>query len=292
MSEAVLLVAHGSRSKLGQAEIEDLVDMVAESGQHRRVGLGYLELCDPPAPTTLDRLVEAGARRIAVVPLMLLAAGHSKSDVPAVVLEGRARHPDVEFIYGRPLGTDHALVELAASRIQDAGAAGVPLALFTRGTSDPDANAEACKIARLVADATGAPLAVAGFAGIAQPPVPEALEQLRRLGASRVVVFSWFLATGVLLDRIHSEVGAFAERTGIDVIDGGHLGLASQLVDLVLARAEEAFADEVHVNCDTCVYRKPFPGFEDRVGLQVGAGHSHLAASHRHSAGAAHHDLR
>jgi len=286
MSEAILLVAHGSRSKLGQAEIEELADKVAGADHRRRVGLGYLELCDPPAPTTLDRLVEAGAHRVAVVPLMLLAAGHSKSDVPAVVLEARARHPGVEFIYGRPLGTDHSLVALAASRIEEAGAAGLPLALLTRGTSDPDANAEACKIARLVADSTGAALAVAGFAGVAQPSVPEALEQLGRLGAARIVVFSWFLATGVLLGRIQSEAGEFAERTGIDVIDGGHLGPDSQLVDLVLARADEAFANQVHVNCDTCVYRKPFPGFEDRVGLQVGIGHSHLAVSHRH--GAAH----
>ncbi|MBW3575624.1 MAG: hypothetical protein KY450_12270, partial [Actinobacteria bacterium] len=98
-----------------------------------------------------------------------------------------------------------------------AGGAGLPLALLARGTSDPDANAEACRVTRLVAEHTGAPLAVAGFSGVAAPSVPETLEQLRRLGATRVAAFAWYLATGILLDRMRRDFAA----ADVHVVDAG-----------------------------------------------------------------------
>lgn len=283
MREGLLLVAHGSRSAAGQREMEQLTALVvAAAPPDVGVDMGYLELSHPPAGVALDRLVAGGAREIAVVPLMLLAAGHSKSDVPAVVLEGRERHPGVTFRYGRPLGVDQVLIDLAQRRIRAAGVAGAALALIARGTSDPDANADACKISRLVAEATGSHAAVTGFSGVTWPDVPAALDQLHRLGASRIVVFSWFLATGVLVERIGDESRAFAARTGVEIIDAGHFGPSAEVAAVVLSRAAEAAAGVVRMSCDTCVYRAPFPGASDRVGQARGEGHSHLAVQHRH----------
>lgn len=291
MPEGLLLVAHGSRSDAGQEDVRQLAALVASAPELRGVDveLGYLEMSQPPAGASLDRLVERGAEHVVVLPLMLLAAGHSKSDVPAVVHEGRARHPGVPLTYGRPFGVDHALVEVARRRIEQVGGTGLPLALIARGTSDPDANAEACKVARLVAECTGAPIANVGFSGVTWPTVEEALDQLDRLGVRRMVVFSWFLATGVLIDRIREELAAMSDRTGAVVLDAGYLGPSPDLVELVLERHREARADGVRMNCDTCSYRKPFPGHEDRVGQPIGVGHSHLAAEHRGSRGGHHH---
>ena len=61
------------------------------------VEVGYLEMSEPPAGAVVDPLVAAGCRRVVVLPLMLLGAGHAKSDVPAVVVEARLRHPGVDF---------------------------------------------------------------------------------------------------------------------------------------------------------------------------------------------------
>lgn len=282
MADGLLLVAHGSRSSAGQAEMAELARLVAAAAPHLMVEMGYLEMSEPPAGAALDRLVSRGARSIAVVPLMLLAAGHSKSDVPAVVLDGRQRHAGVKFHYGRPFGTDQALIALACQRIAAAGGAGLPLALFARGTSDPDANADALKISRLLAEATGSRLAVTGFSGVTWPSPAEALDHLRRLDAPRIATFSWFLATGVLLDRLAADSQAFTSQTGIDVVDAGHFGPSPELVRLVLDRAQEAFAGQVRMNCDTCSYRAPFPGRESRMGQALGVGHSHLASEHRH----------
>ncbi|MGD0082112.1 MAG: sirohydrochlorin chelatase [Acidimicrobiales bacterium] len=280
-ADGLLLVGHGSRSEEGRTETLELGGLVAAEAPSVAVETGFLELSEPPAGTALDRLVARGASRIAVVPLMLNAAGHSKSDVPAVVLEGRARHGGLDLQYGRPLGPDHTVLALAGERIASAGGVGLPLALLARGTSDPDANAEAYRAGRLVAEYVGSPLVVTGFSGVTWPSVSETLEQLRRQGVERLTCFAWFLCTGLLVDRMKSDFAEFAERTGIEIVDAGYLGPDPSLVQLVLQRYEEALVGDIRMNCDTCAYRRPFPGLEDRVGQELGLGHSHLALEHR-----------
>jgi len=279
--DGVLLVGHGSRADAGRLEMVALAEQTASAWAGTPVELGFLELSQPPAGAALDRLVGAGCDRIAVVPLMLHAAGHSKSDVPAVVLQGRARHPGVQLRYARPFGVDGRLVALAADRIKAAGGGGAALAMVGRGTSDPDANAETYKAARLLAEAVGARLFDVGFSGVTWPTVPESLERLVRLGADRIVGFSWFLATGVLVDRAAGQLVALADRTGLDVVDAGWFGPDPTLVELVRDRATEALTGSVAMSCDTCVHRAPFPGQENKVGQPLGVGHSHLAAEHR-----------
>jgi sirohydrochlorin cobaltochelatase len=282
MSEGLLLVGHGSRSRASQEEMADVARRVAGRLPEIQVDLGYLEMSEPPAGPVLDRLVAAGCRRVVVLPLMLLAAGHGKSDVPAVVLDGRARHPDVELAFGSPLGVTRDLVASLGDGVRRAGGEGLPLLVVARGTSDPDANAEAHRAARLVAEWTGAPFVHTGFTGVTWPTVPEALDTMARLGHPRMALGFWFMCTGRLVDRARDEVAAFGERTGVEVVDAGYLGRDERLVDVIVERYRDARGDGAPVySCDTCAYRAPFPGLEDRVGQPVGVGHSHLAHEHR-----------
>jgi len=280
-TEGLLLVAHGSSSPDGVEEALALGAAVASATTDVHVDLGFLELADPPAGAALDRLVDRGCTRITVQPLMLLAAGHGKSDVPAIVLEGRARHPSVELVFGSPLGVVPELLTIAHRSLEAAGAAGSPLLLVARGTSDPDANAEACRAARLLAEWTDAPDVHVGFTGVTWPSVPDALDRMARLGHRRVALFFWFLATGKLVERARREVRDFSRRTGVDVVDAGYFGPERDLVDVIEQRRREALAGVHRTNCDTCSYRAPWPGREDRAGQPRGVGHSHLALEHR-----------
>ena len=281
--DALVLVAHGSRSAAGLAEMAALVDSVAAARPGTEVRMGYLELSDPPAVDVMEEVLAAGATEVVVVPVMLHAAGHSKSDVPAVLAHARARHPEARLDYARPFGADHTLLTLGRRRLEEAGGLGLPLAVLARGSSDPDANAEAYRVGRLLADMAGSHSVVTGFSGVTWPSVPEALEQLRRLGADRVAALAWFLATGVLIDRMGRDFAAFSAATGVEVVDAGYLGAGPEVAELVWARADEARQGRAVPNCDACAYRRPFPGLEDRVGLPIGTGHSHLAAEHRHA---------
>jgi len=246
------------------------------------VATGFLELCEPPADLALDQLVASGARRLAVLPLMLTPADHTKSDVPAVTLLARQRHPDTQVLLGRPLGTDLAVLGIAAERLRSVGGAGKPLCLVARGTSDPEANAEAYRVARLLAEANGSELVEVGFAGVTWPSTTEALARLAALGAREIVCLAWFLSTGLLVQRIWRDCAAFADRQRLAVTPAGHLGPDPSLGPLLRVRLEEALGGRATMNCDTCSYRAPFPGLQDRVGHPRGVGRSHLAAAHRH----------
>ena len=281
-TEGLLLVAHGSVCARSALEIEALTDLVGLSLPGVAVEAGYLEMSEPPAGRVADQLVERGCRRIVVLPLMLLSAGHAKSDVPAVVREARSRHPGVDFPFGSPLGVSRVPVELLGKAVVASGGAGLPLLMIARGTSDPDANAEACKAARLVAEWTGSPFAYIGFSGVTGPSVPEAAEVFARLGFGRLAVSWWFLGHGKLIERGRSDLAEFSAAAGVEIVDAGHLGPEPALVPLLIDRYHEARAGAVVVNCDTCAYRAPWPGREDRVGQAIGVGHSHLAVQHRH----------
>lgn len=279
--DGLLLVAHGSACAAGTAEARALGSAVAAARPDLAVELGFLELADPPAGDALDLLVARGCRRVVVQPLILLAAGHGKSDVPAVALEARERHPDIEIAFGSPLGVVPELLRIAAANIEEAGAGRLPLVVVARGTSDPDANADATKAARLLAEWTQTDFVDVGFTGVTWPTVPQVLERVARLGHERVGVFFWFLANGKLIERARDQIAA----SPLDVVDAGYFGPDPGIVPVIEQRREEALDGIARVSCDTCSYRKPWPGIEDRVAQPIGVGHSHLAVEHRHGHG-------
>lgn len=259
-----------------------LAGLVADALPGVLVDVGFLEMTDPPAGPVIDSLVEQGCRSVTALPLVLLGAGHAKSDVPAVVLEARRRHPDVEFRLGSPLGVSRPPVELMGEAVVAAGGAGLPLLVVARGTSDPDANGDAVKAARLIAEWASAPFVHVGFSGVTWPTVAEAADVFARLGHRRVAVAWWYLCYGRLIERGRRELESFSAATGVELLDAGYLGPDPRLVPLVLERYAEARAGAVRVNCDACAYRAPWPGLEERVGQPVGVGHSHLAEAHRY----------
>ncbi|MEM7092587.1 MAG: sirohydrochlorin chelatase [Actinomycetota bacterium] len=284
--EGLLLVGHGSRCMISAEQMHVIGDETQARMPDVIVEVGFLEMTDPPAGLVLDQLVARGCRRIAVMPLMLLGAGHAKSDVPAIVVEGRLRHPDVEIVFGSPLGPVPEMVEIAADNLAEADAAGLPLVVIARGTSDPDANAEASKAGRMLAEWVDSTFLQMGFTGMTWPLTPDALDTVGRLGHDRVALFFWFLCNGKLIERARAEIAEFTERTGVEVVDAGYFGPDPRLTVVIEQRYREALDGRPTVNCDTCAYRAPFPGIEDKAGQAVGVGHSHLAAEHRHG----HHD--
>lgn len=282
-TDGLLLVGHGSRSPASETEMRILADRVDAALPEVHVELGYLEMSEPPAGPVLDRMVAAGCRRVVVLPVMLLAAGHGKSDVPAVVVEGRQRHRDVEITFASPLGVARELVATLGGRVDEAGGRELPLLVIARGTSDPDANAEAHRAARLVAEWTQAPFVHTAFTGVTWPSVMEGLHTLHKLGFEKVASAFWFICNGRLIERARIEMADFSDRTGVEVVDAGYLGPEQGVLSVVLERYSMALQSAPPVySCDTCAYRAPFPGLEDRVGQPVGVGHSHLAEEHRH----------
>jgi sirohydrochlorin ferrochelatase len=278
---ALLLVGHGSRSAAGVNAYWELADVVRREAPTLEVGCGFIELAEPDFDTAIEGLVAAGATSVVAVPLVLLGAGHLKNDGPAALARGRQHHPTVEFAYGRDLGIHPSVLEVAEERIR-AATTGWPadgataVVVVSRGSSDPDANADLCKVARLLWDSRGLGLVEPAFVSLAPPSVPETLERCRRLGAERIAVVPYFLFTGVLVDRIAAQAADWAaSHPEVDVRMGAELGPDPRLARLVLDRYAEAVAGDVRMNCDCCTYRTALPGYEHRVGEPIPIHHHH-----------------
>jgi sirohydrochlorin cobaltochelatase len=270
----LLLVGHGTRDPAGVAAFASFCARLAAAFAPRGIDVagGFIELSAPPLRDAVTDLTGRGHRRVVAVPLVLSAASHSKSDIPAVLARERARHPGLDLCYGRPLGPHPALLDLLAARIaaQVAPAAcGPPPAvlLVGRGSTDPDANAEVCKTARLLWEGREYAFAETAFVSLASPDVPAGLERCKLLGASRVVVARYFLFPGILPDRIADQARGYGRaHPGIDVRCTEVLGDTGELAALVAERYHEALAGDIRMNCDVCAYRTALPGFEHRAG--------------------------
>jgi sirohydrochlorin cobaltochelatase len=284
---ALLVVGHGSRDPRGAKEFHELVSLLRRNNPSLSIEGGFIELSRPPISECVERLVKDGAREISAVPLMLLAAGHAKDDIPATLAREKIRHPQVGFHYGRSLGIRPELLELMDGRISavvpEEERAETAVLVVGRGSSDPDANSDLAKIARLFYEGRPYPLVETAFVSLAPPNVPEALERCERLGARRVVVFSYFLFTGVLEERIREQSEEFAAgRPAVEVRYAGYFGPDARVADLVCERYRESYSGDIRMNCDVCVHRVALPGFEEKVGAPATPhyhpdepGHSH-----------------
>lgn len=269
----LVLIGHGTRSPEGVAEFRRLVERVRvrAGGRLPAVDGGFIELSEPSVTEAVARMALAAYPDMVAVPLVLTAAGHGKGDIPASLARERLRHPGLRWRYGRPLGPHPVLLDLLAARIDDV-LAGAPrdsaqVLLVGRGSTDPDANAEIAKVARLLWEGRGFAGTEFCFISLAEPSVPAALDKIRRLGAARVVVAPYFLFPGVLPDRVAAQSRQFAAQDpGVDVRVAELIGDCDELAGLVFERYEEAIHGDIRMNCDTCAYRIAMPGFTDKLG--------------------------
>ena len=269
MTPPLLLAAHGTTDRAGVDAFAALTGRVAKlaAAGGTRVAGGFIELSEPPLREAVTGLAAASPGPIVAVPLMLSAAGHAKGDIPAALARERTRHPGVSFTYARPLGPHPALIDLLAARIAAAGTDQPAVLLVGRGSTDPDANADVVKTARLLWEGRDYPLAETAFVSLARPDVAQGLERCRLLGARRIVVARYFLFPGVLPDRVAEQAAAYAAaHPELDIACTDVLGDCDEIAALAWERYHEALAGDIRMNCDVCVYRIAMPGFEHRVG--------------------------
>ncbi len=280
----IMLCGHGSRNRRAVDEFAVLAERLRARLPGVPVEYGYLEFADPVIHFGLDRLREQGVQRVLAVPGMLFAAGHAKNDIPSVLNTYSAQH-GLPITYGRELGVDLKMLRAAGDRIGEALAAAgdaVPrsetlLVVVGRGASDPDANSNVAKVARLLWEGMGFGWAEVAYSGVTFPLVAPALDHVARLGYRRIVVFPYFLFTGVLVNRIRDAVAeARAKYPDIEFLDAPYLNDHPLVIDTFLDRLREMLVGQNQMNCALCKYREQVLGFEAEVGLKQESHHHHV----------------
>ncbi|MER7788260.1 sirohydrochlorin chelatase [Streptomyces sp. NPDC097640] len=237
----LLVIAHGSRDPRHAATVAALCARVRSLRAGLRVEAAFLDFNAPRVGQVLDRLAAEGARDVVALPLLLTRAFHAKADIPAVLRETTARHPDLRVRQAEVLGPSPLLISALERRLYEAGlrpgdrsSTGVVLA--SAGSTDPEAIAVIAEIAREWRH-TGWCAVRPAFASATLPRTEDAVRALRAEGARRVAVAPYVIAPGRLPDRIAHG----ARDAGADVL-AGVLGPAPELARLLLRRYDEAGA--------------------------------------------------
>ncbi len=197
---ALVAVAHGSRDPRSAATISALIDRVRWLRPDLDVRLAFLDLCAPRLDAVLSSVPQA-----VVVPLLLGRAYHSDVDAPGVVSRAVTAQPRLDVTVADVLGPDPRLEAAALRRLAEVGVSpadpGFGIVLAAAGSQHAPANAVVAAVAHRLEQRTRWHV-VPAFACAAHPTVPDAIATLQASGARRIAVASWFLAPGLLPDKV------------------------------------------------------------------------------------------
>ncbi len=293
----IMLCGHGSRDEGAVREFGAVAAVLRRRFPDNIVEHGFLEFATPIIRDGLDKLRARQVATVIAVPGMLFAAGHVKNDVPSVLNTYMAQHPGMPITYGRDLSIDTKLMRAAGARIEAAVQAADDthgpvarhdslLMVVGRGASDPDANSNVAKVSRMLWEGLGFGWGETCYSGVTFPLVAPGLRHAARLGYKRIVVFPYFLFTGILVNRIYDHTDLVAADHGdIQFVKAGYLNDHPLVVDTFVDRIHEAAMGSGVMNCQTCKYREQVLGFEAEMGLAQESHHHHsegIGTGHHH----------
>ncbi len=250
--ETILLVAHGARDpdNKGNFEVEAFAKLWRERHPDARILVCWIEHAPTLLDEGLDQAVAAlGERtgRVLVLPLILNAASHVKSDIPTALAAARDRHPQVEFRSGHHLGTTPQLLKALRHRLhQTMVALAMPdprttgVVLLARGASDMEATGEVAKMAHWLFETTAHELVMPAFTDICYPRLEQVVQRLDTLGACQIIVLPYYLFTGRLMNRIDRQVARLKTQYPTRAVErAGYIGGHEQLLDLLDLRLKQ-----------------------------------------------------
>ena len=123
----LLLFAHGARDPQWALPFEAVAARCAAARGRGRVALAFLEFMPPGLVAGGGRLVAQGCTAVDVVPLFLGAGGHVRKDIPVLMAELAAAHPQVRFRLRPAIGEAAAVIDAMAAVALDPGPAEISL---------------------------------------------------------------------------------------------------------------------------------------------------------------------
>ena len=116
---ALLLIAHGSRLKQANEDLEFVAIELLKRGSYPVVQPCYLELSKPTIQEGGAKCVEKGATRVILLPYFLSAGVHVRQDLHLAREELAKTFPGVAFHLAEPLGRHPLLIEVVLQRAEE-----------------------------------------------------------------------------------------------------------------------------------------------------------------------------
>ena len=111
----IIVFAHGSRVESANQSVRAVAaDLARASGEP--VEAAFLELGTPDLPGAADRLVQAGADQITVIPYFLTPGLHMERDLPPLIEKIANTHNGLRIAVTPPLDGHPALLQVLLDR--------------------------------------------------------------------------------------------------------------------------------------------------------------------------------
>ncbi|GAA0433324.1 sirohydrochlorin chelatase [Virgibacillus salarius] len=238
--QAVLYVSHGSRYADATAEAISFLETVKEQVDIPLQEICFLELATPDMKQGIANLVTQGATRIAIVPVLLLQAGHYYHDIPQVIEQQKALYPAISFTYGQPLGVQDRLTQILAERMNQAVVtmkSDMKVLLVGRGSSNPQTVIDIETIANRLKKITGVAHVEACYLAACTPAFEGKLRAAVTEENSQIVIVPYIWFTGFLMRHIQqriTEIGGSKREIILCHHLGKHPAMQEALKDRVI----------------------------------------------------------
>lgn len=223
VSSTLVLTAHGSADPRSAATTREIAQRIRLMRPRQEVRVAF---CERSTPNLRDVLATLRGPAV-VTPLLLASAYHARIDIPAMIREAES-----SAVRAATLGEDPRLVSVMRERLSALGIhpsdEGVAVLVVAVGSSHAAANARtatvAVQVARGTSWSTATAYATGPYSGVARE-----IELMRRRDVQRIVLAPWFIAPGVITDR----VAALADAAGIEMAEplGSHRSVARTVLD-------------------------------------------------------------
>jgi sirohydrochlorin ferrochelatase len=240
--KAVLYICHGSRIKEAQQEAIAFIEACRQDNPHVIQEYGFLELAEPAIETAFKKCVEKGAKQIIAIPVLLLAAGHVKEDIPLELAKLQKRFPEIDIRLGQPFGVHPAMGEILIERINETNqeiTADSMVLLAGRGSSDPQVKVDLGKIANSLHERLKIRVNTCFLTGT-EPSLQEGLKIARESGCKKIFILPYLLFTGFLMQKIEKMIKVNGMSQNQQIILCNYLGYHPILKQILKERIQEA----------------------------------------------------
>jgi sirohydrochlorin cobaltochelatase len=287
----LLAIGHGTRNDRGRQTFLDFVSVYQQLDPSRPVIPCFLELTKPTILEGVETCIKQGYTDLTALPILLFAARHNKFDVTNELGRARSLNTRLNFSYGRHFGITPKIMELWRDRLQkldrpennphNIARADTVLLFVGRGSSDPDANSDVYKLARIIWEGSNYKTVETCFIGITHPRLEEGFQRAYLYQPKRIIVLPYFLFTGTLVEKIF-EITAQQklQRPDLDFVCLPEMGIAPQLLEVLREREIEAQLGQVAMNCEMCKFRL---AVSQEQAIQGHHHHHHEHEHHHHS---------
>lgn len=116
---SVIFLGHGSKSEAAIDDFNYVVETLRSKSGMKNVYGAHMELAGPSLENLVAELHAKGEKQLLIMPYFLFNGNHIKKDIPAIIAQLENQYPDLDIVFGTPIGKDPMMADLMLKKIQE-----------------------------------------------------------------------------------------------------------------------------------------------------------------------------